>query len=89
MQVDNSTLFLVQGTGQALNVPGMAWGNGFITDKQTVSALCTPRSRRNYLLHDCRSLQLAEKHGQGSSLHPSFAPVWWSWWILRVTVALF
>lgn len=49
MRVDNSTLFLVQGTGQALNVPGMAWGNGFVTDKQTASALCTPRSWRDHL----------------------------------------
>lgn len=51
MRVDNSTLFLVQGTGQALNFPGMAWGNGFVTDKPTVSALGTPRS--GHLAHDC------------------------------------
>ena len=65
MRVDNSTLFLVQGTGQALNVPGMAWGNGFVTDKPTVRALGAPRPWRDYLARDCRLLQLAEKHGQG------------------------
>ena len=65
MRVDNSTLFLVQGTGQALNFPGMAWGNGFVTDKPTVRALSTPRPWRDHLAHDCRLLQLAEKHGQG------------------------
>ncbi|KAK9846255.1 hypothetical protein WJX81_000135 [Elliptochloris bilobata] len=38
MRVDNRTLFLVQGTGQALSFPGMAWGNGFVTDKPTIAA---------------------------------------------------
>ena len=52
MRVDNSTLFLVQGTGQALNFPGMAWGNGFVTDKPTVSALSTPSSWRDHLVHE-------------------------------------
>lgn len=36
--MDSSALFLVQGTGQALNLPGAAWGNGFVTDKPTASA---------------------------------------------------
>lgn len=45
MTVDNSTLFLVQGTGQALNLPGCAWGNGFVTDKPTVTASTTPCCR--------------------------------------------
>ncbi len=31
-------LFLLSGTGQAPKHPGMAWGNGFVTDLDTINA---------------------------------------------------
>ena len=34
--IDPGVLFILEGTGQADRFPGMAWGNGFITDPATI-----------------------------------------------------
>ena len=32
LRIDSSAIFMVEGTGQADRFPGMAWGNGFVTN---------------------------------------------------------
>ena len=32
LDIDPNAYFLVSGTGQAARLPGMSWGNGFVTD---------------------------------------------------------
>ena len=70
MRVQNSTRFLVQGTGQAPNFPGMAWGNGFVTDKPTVRAGSTPAAGAPGSAGVPAGLWVAEEHGTCSCLHP-------------------
>ena len=44
--IEPGALFVLEGTGQADRYPGMAWGNGFITDPDVISLynLSSPRS---------------------------------------------
>ena len=44
--IDPGVLFMLEGTGQADKYPGMAWGNGFITDPNLIMQynLSDPRS---------------------------------------------
>ena len=34
--IDSSAIFMVEGTGQADRFPGMAWGNGFVTNASLI-----------------------------------------------------
>ena len=36
LDIDPDAYFLLSGTGQAARYPGMAWGNGFISDLATI-----------------------------------------------------
>ena len=38
LAIDEGALFVLEGTGQADRVPGMAWGNGFITNQTIIQA---------------------------------------------------
>ena len=36
LRIDSSAIFMVEGTGQANRFPGMAWGNGFVTNASLI-----------------------------------------------------
>ena len=36
LDIDPNAYFLLSGTGQAARHPGMSWGNGFVTDLNTI-----------------------------------------------------
>ncbi len=36
LSIDPDVYFLLSGTGQARNYPGMAWGNGFVTNQTLI-----------------------------------------------------
>ena len=36
LRIDSSAFFMVEGTGQANRFPGMAWGNGFVTNASLI-----------------------------------------------------
>lgn len=37
IDIDPNLYFLLSGTGQAGNYPGMSWGNGFVTDLNAIN----------------------------------------------------
>ena len=36
LRIDSSAFFMIEGTGQASRFPGMAWGNGFVTNASLI-----------------------------------------------------
>ena len=36
LRIDSSAIFMLEGTGQANRFPGMAWGNGFVTNASLI-----------------------------------------------------
>ncbi|CAK0782947.1 hypothetical protein CVIRNUC_006142 [Coccomyxa viridis] len=36
LRIDSSAIFMIEGTGQANRFPGMAWGNGFVTNASLI-----------------------------------------------------
>lgn len=36
LKIDSSAIFMLEGTGQATRFPGMAWGNGFVTNASLI-----------------------------------------------------
>jgi hypothetical protein len=38
LSIEPDVYFLLSGTGQARNYPGMAWGNGFVTNQTAIQA---------------------------------------------------
>lgn len=39
VSIDPDVYFLLSGTGQARNYPGMAWGNGFVTNQTAIQVI--------------------------------------------------